>query len=137
MTTIGLSTATTVIEAAAEKAEEIDVPMCIAVVDSGTNLVGFRRMDGAILASITIAQDKGYSAVAMEMSTEEIGEVAQPNEPIFGINTTNDNRLIIFGGGVPLEEDGEIVGAVGVSGGSPEEDVTVAEAGVEAFESPQ
>lgn len=123
------------IEAAQEKAEEIDVPMCIAVVDSGTNLVGFRRMDGAILASITIAQDKGYSAVAMEMPTHELAEVAQPNESVFGINTTNDNRLIIFGGGLPLVDDGELVGAIGVSGGSPEEDVIVAEAGVEAFES--
>jgi uncharacterized protein GlcG (DUF336 family) len=135
MNGLSVSTATTVIEAAHEKAAEIDVPMCIAVVDRGTNLVAFRRMDGAILASITIAQDKGYSAVAMEMPTHELADVAQPNEPIFGINTTNDSRLIIFGGGLLLNDGEKIVGAVGVSGGSPEEDVTVAEAGVEAFES--
>lgn len=134
MNDIDLTTATAVIEAAENEAEEIDVPMCIAIVDSGANLVGFARMDGAILASVDIAQDKAYSAVTMEMPTDELGEAAQPDEPLFGINTTNDNRLIIFGGGIPLEKEGEIVGAIGVSGGSPEEDVTVAEAGVEAFE---
>lgn len=134
MNDIDLTTAMAVIEAAENEAEEIDVPMCIAIVDSGANLVGFARMDGAILASVDIAQDKAYSAVAMEMPTDELGEAAQPGEPLFGINTTNDNRLIIFGGGIPLEKEGEVVGAIGVSGGSPEEDAAVAEAGVEAFE---
>ncbi|WP_254546593.1 GlcG/HbpS family heme-binding protein [Halomarina pelagica] len=132
---MNLSTATAAIDAAVDKAEEIEVPMCVAVVDDGGNLVAFRRMDDALLASVDIAQDKAYSALSLQMPTADLAEVARPGESLFGIHTTNDGRIVVFGGGVPLRSDGELVGAIGVSGGSVEEDVTVAEAGVDAFDS--
>ncbi|WP_342764523.1 heme-binding protein [Haladaptatus sp. R4] len=92
-------------------------------------------MDDALLASIDIAQNKAYSAVSLKMPTHELANASQPNESLFGIHSTNDDRIVIFGGGYPLRVDGDVVGAVGVSGGAVEEDRTVAEAGVEAFES--
>jgi uncharacterized protein GlcG (DUF336 family) len=133
MTRITLDDAKGMIAAAEEKADEIDVPMCIAVADGGGNLVGFHRMDGSLLASVDIARNKAYSSVSLEMSTAEIGEDAQPGAPLYGIGHTNDGRIVTFGGGFPIESDGDVIGAIGVSGGVPEEDVTVAEAGRDAF----
>jgi uncharacterized protein GlcG (DUF336 family) len=92
-------------------------------------------MDGALLASVDIAQNKAYTAASLELTTETVWEVSQPGEPLYGLGETNDGRIVTFGGGIPLEENGRVVGAVGVSGGSVEEDVTVAEAAVAAFES--
>lgn len=103
--------------------------------DDGANLVAFYRMDDALLASIDIARNKAYTAVSLEMDSETVQEVSQPGAALFGIGETNDGRIVTFGGGIPLEADGSVVGAVGVSGGSPEEDVSVASAAVEAFES--
>lgn len=134
MTSITLKHAKPMIDAAEEQADEIEVPMCIAVVDGGANLVGFHRMDGTLLASIDIARNKAYSAVSLKMSTDEIGEAAQPGAALFGIGNTNDGRIVTFGGGFPVESDGDVIGAIGVSGGSPEEDMTVARAGLDAFE---
>jgi uncharacterized protein GlcG (DUF336 family) len=131
---VELDTATGLIEAAQEKATEIGVPMCMAVVDDGANLVAFRRMDGALIGSIDIARNKAYTAVALQSPTGAIGEAAQPGAELYGIETTNDGRIVSFGGGFPLERDGEIVGGIGVSGGAVEEDETVASAGVDAFE---
>ncbi len=108
--------------------------MCVAVVDRGANLVGFHRMDGALLASVDIAQNKAYSAASLQLSTAELSEVAQPGESLYGIHVTNGGRIVVFGGGVPLRDGDEVVGAVGVSGGSVDEDVTVARAGVDAFD---
>jgi uncharacterized protein GlcG (DUF336 family) len=108
-------------------------PMNIAVMDAGRNLVAFQRMDGAWVASIDIAIDKAFTSAGRGLTTREIGEMAQPGQPLFGINTTNGGRIVIFAGGVPLMREGEVVGAVGVSGGTPDEDHEVAEAGVAAF----
>ena len=136
MTEVTLDVAKEIIAAAEEQAAEIDVPMCIAVMDDGANLVGFHRMDGALLASIDISQNKAYSSVTLKMDTETIHDVSQPGESLYGLGNTNDGRIITFGGGFPLEDDdGTVVGGVGVSGGSAEEDMEVAQAGVEAFES--
>jgi uncharacterized protein GlcG (DUF336 family) len=128
-----LSAAQTVVEAARAKAEEIGVPMNIAVVNEGNNLTAFARMDGAWLGSIDIAQNKAYTARAFDMSTKDLAPLCQPNQPLFGINASNQGRLIIFAGGIPLQSDDRIVGAIGVSGGSVEQDHEVAEAGVAAF----
>lgn len=128
-----LQTAQAVIEAARSKADEIGVPMNIAVVDSGTNLVAFARMDGAWLGSIDIAQGKAYTARAFDMSTQQLAPLCQPGQPLFGIHASNQGRLIIFPGGIPLTRDGRVVGAVGVSGGNVDQDQQVAEAGVAAF----
>lgn len=134
MTDPGLEDAKRMIAAAEEEAEEVGVPMCIAVADGGGNLVGFHRMDDALLASVDIARNKAYTAVSLKMSTDAVGEAAQPGESLYGIETTNAGRIVTFGGGFPIETEEDIVGAIGVSGGSPEEDMTVARAGLDAFE---
>jgi uncharacterized protein GlcG (DUF336 family) len=131
--TISLSVAAEVVEAARKKAEEIDVPMNIAVVDAGNNLTAFARMDGAWLGSIDIAQNKAYTARSFDMSTKDLAPLCQPNQPLFGIHASNQGRLIIFAGGIPLMSGDEVIGAIGVSGGSVEEDHEVAEAGVAAL----
>jgi len=90
-------------------------------------------MDSALLASIAISKDKAYTAVALKMTTAQAATVAQPGTPLFGINTTDSSRLVIFGGGLPIVENGRIVGGIGVSGGSVEEDIEVATAGLAAW----
>jgi len=131
--TINLEAAIEIINAAKIKAQEIGVPMNIAVVDEGGNLVAFERMDGAWLGSIDIAQGKAYTARAFNMSTKELSEYAQPGGPLFGINTSNQGKLIIFAGGIPLKKDNLVVGAVGVSGGTVDQDHTVASAAAEKY----
>ncbi|HWR39149.1 MAG TPA: cob(I)yrinic acid a,c-diamide adenosyltransferase [Patescibacteria group bacterium] len=128
-----LEKAKKMIAAAEKKALEIGVPMVIAVVDAGGNLVAVERMDDALLASISIAQDKAYTAVALKMPTQTAAGVTQPGTPLYGLNTTNNGRMVIFGGGLPIMEHGKAIGAIGVSGGAVEEDVCVAEAGLAAW----
>ncbi|MGI8538254.1 MAG: GlcG/HbpS family heme-binding protein [Rubrobacteraceae bacterium] len=133
METIALEDAKRVVAAAEKKAADIGCPMDIAVVDGGGNLKAFVRMDDAFLGSVDIAINKAFTAVAFKMPTEDLAKAAQVGEPIFGINTTNDGRVVIFGGGVPLRRGGDIVGAVGVSTGTVPQDQEVAEAGAAAF----
>jgi uncharacterized protein GlcG (DUF336 family) len=128
-----LDAARHVVETARRAAEAIGVDMNIAVVDEGNNLVAFERMDGAWLGSIDIAQGKAYTARAFNMSTKDLAPLCQPGQSLFGIHASNDGRLIVFPGGIPLEKDGAVVGAIGVSGGAVEQDHVVAEAGAEAF----
>jgi uncharacterized protein GlcG (DUF336 family) len=130
---VTLHAARHVVEAARRAAEAIGVAMNIAVVDEGNNLVAFERMDGAWLGSIDIAQGKAYTARAFNMSTKDLAPLCQPGESLFGIHASNDGRLIVFPGGIPLEEEGAVVGAIGVSGGAVEQDHVVAEAGAEAL----
>ncbi len=122
-----------VIEAAVAKAKEIGQPMNIAVVDAGTNLTAFMRMDGAWLGSIDIAINKAFTAKAFDTSTLELGRNSQPGDQFYGIHVSNRGRVMIFAGGVPIKVKGQIVGAVGVSGGSGEQDQAVAAAGAAAF----
>ena len=133
MESINLSKAQAVVAAAQAKAEEIGVPMDIAVVDAGNNLTAFARMDNAWLGSIDIAQNKAYTARAFDMSTKDLAPLCQSGEPLFGIHASNQGRLIVFAGGIPLVQGDEVVGAIGVSGGSVEQDHEVAEAGVAAL----
>jgi uncharacterized protein GlcG (DUF336 family) len=130
---VGIDSALRVIESARLRAAAIGVPMNIAVVDDGNNLVAFARMDGAWLGSVDIAQGKAYTARAFNMSTKDLAPLCQPGQPLFGIHASNDGRLIVFAGGIPLQEEGEVVGAIGVSGGAVEQDHVVAQAGSEAF----
>ncbi|MBF0528198.1 MAG: heme-binding protein [Deltaproteobacteria bacterium] len=127
---IKLETALEVIAAAKKKAMEIGVPMVIAVADTGGNLLALQRMDEALLVSIEIAANKAYTAVALKMPTEELAKISQSGQPLFGINAVGGGKVIIFGGGIPLKKDGKIIGAIGVSGGSVEDDVKCAQAGV-------
>ena len=123
-----------VLKAALHKATQQGVPMNIAVVDAGGSLKAFVRQDGAFLGSIDIAINKARTARYFNMSTAELGAAAQPGKSLYGIEVTNGS-LVIFGGGELLRNDkGIIVGAIGVSGGSVEEDTHVAKAGVEALE---
>ena len=130
---VSLQAAQAVVDAARAKADEIGVPMNIAVVDAGNNLTAFARMDGAWLGSIDIAQSKAYTARAFDMETRELAPLAQPGGPLYGIEAGNDGRVIVFAGGIPLKVGGRIVGAIGVSGGTVDQDQEVAEAGVAAF----
>jgi uncharacterized protein GlcG (DUF336 family) len=122
-----------IIAAATAKAKEIGQPMNIAVVDAGTNLTAFARMDGAWLGSIDIAINKAFTAKAFDLSTLDLGKNSQPGDQFFGIHVSNHTRVMIFAGGIPIKENGQVVGAVGVSGGSGVQDQTVAESAVAAF----
>ncbi len=130
---ITLDQAEAVIAAAKKKADEIGVPMNIAVVDAGNNLTAFARQDGAWLGSIAVAQDKAFTARAFDAATDDLYEKAQPGGSLYGIGVSNDGRVITFPGGVPLANGDDIVGAVGVSGGEVAQDQEVAEAGAAAF----
>jgi uncharacterized protein GlcG (DUF336 family) len=121
-----------IIEAGIVKAKQIGQPMNIAVVDAGANLTAFARMDGAWLGSIDIAINKAFTAKAFDISTLELGHNSQPKDQFFGIHVSNHTRVMIFAGGIPIKLNGQIVGAVGVSGGSGEQDQAVAEAVVAA-----
>ena len=130
---VTLETAQSIIEAARKKAEDLEVPMNIAVVDVGGNLKSFIRMDKAWLGSIQIAQDKAFTARAFDMSTKDLAKLSQPEDPAFGIHSTNGGRVVIFPGGIPLKVGDDVVGGIGVSGGLPDPDHEVALAGAKAF----
>jgi uncharacterized protein GlcG (DUF336 family) len=123
-----LEDARRVIAAGERKAIELKVPYNIAVVDAGGNLVAYVRMDGAWLGSMAIAIDKAWTARAFDMTTEALAQLAQSGQQGFGINTTNDCRVVIFGGGIPITVNDAVIGAVGASGGSVEQDISVARA---------
>jgi len=126
---ITLEQAEKIITVAKAKSTSIDTKMNIAIVDAGANLVAFGRMDGAWLGSLDISIKKAKTARYFDMPTGIIGTLSQPGEPLFNIEHSNDG-LITFPGGVPIKNaGGEIIGAIGVSGSSVENDHTVAEAG--------
>lgn len=131
---VTLEDARKVIAAAEKKAKEIRQPMNIAVADSGGNLVAHVRMDDAWLGSIDIAIKKAFTSRAFNISTRDLAQHSQSGGQFFGIHASNGGRVMIFAGGVPLQRDGKVVGAIGVSGGSGEQDHAVAEAGARAFE---
>lgn len=126
---IQLADARRIIIAAEKKAKTIKQPMNIAVVDEGGNLIAFERMDGAWLGSIDIAQKKAWTSRAFDIETGTLGTLSQSGDQFFGIHASNNGKVMIFAGGVPIKQDGKVVGAIGVSGGSGEQDHAVAEAG--------
>ena len=130
---ITLKQAENAIAAAKQKATEIDTKMNIAVVDAGANLVAFGRMDGAWLGSLDISIKKAKTARYFDMNTGVVGELSQPGGSLYNIEHSN-NGLITFPGGIPIKNaSGDIIGAIGVSGSSVENDHTVAEAGATAI----
>jgi uncharacterized protein GlcG (DUF336 family) len=131
---ITLNSAREIIAAAEEKATQIGQPMNIAVADAGGNLVAHVRMDGAWLGSIDISIKKAYTARAFDISTKDLATHSQSGGQFFGIHASNDGKIMIFAGGIPLKKDGKVVGSIGVSGGSGDQDHEVAEAGAAAFE---
>lgn len=130
---ITLADARGIIAAAEKKAEEIGQPMNIAVADAGGNLVAHVRMDDAWLGSIDISIKKAWTSRAFDISTKDLAEHSQSGGQFFGINASNDGKVMIFAGGIPLKQGGRVVGAIGVSGGSGEQDQQVAEAGAAAL----
>ena len=130
---VTIDDAQNIINAARKAAQKNKTQMCIAVVDSGANLKAFLRMDDAWVGSIDIAIKKAKTAVFFGMPTGEIGKLSQPGNPLFGIEHSNDG-LITFPGGLPIvDKDGVLIGAVGVSGSSVENDHAVAAAGVKVI----
>jgi uncharacterized protein GlcG (DUF336 family) len=123
-----------VIDGAAAKALELGLPVIVAVLDAGAHLKAFRRMDGAVLASIDIAVSKARTAVLFQANSEAVWEYCKPGAPAPGLQLTNGG-LATFGGGIPIRSrDGNVIGAVGISGGTVAEDVEVAQAALVAFE---
>ena len=130
---VTLNDARRIIAAAEKQAEEIGQPMNIAVVDEGGNLVAHIRMDGAWIGSIDISINKAFTSRAFDIATKDLAAHSQSGGQFFGIHVSNNGRVMIFAGGVPLKRDGKVVGGIGVSGGSGEQDQAVAEAGAAAF----
>ncbi|NJN94406.1 MAG: cob(I)yrinic acid a,c-diamide adenosyltransferase [Anaerolineales bacterium] len=120
------------IEAGLCRAKEIGVPMVLAVVDAAGHVVETRRMDDALIISITLAPNKAYTAATVRIPTHELAKLSQPDAPLYSIDTNIPN-LTLIGGGLPLRQNGRVVGGVGVSGGSVEQDIEVAQAMVAAF----
>src|ERR1700685_244889 len=130
---VTLENARRVIDAAERKAKELGQPMNIAVADGGGNLVAHVRMDEAWIGSIDISINKAFTSRAFDISTKDLAQYSQSGGQFFGIHVSNYGRVMIFAGGIPLKRAGKVVGAVGVSGGSGEQDQDVAEAGAKAF----
>lgn len=130
---VSLEDAQRVIADGQGKAGKIGPPSNVAVVDAGGNLVSHIRMDNAWVGSVDISINKAFTARAFDIATKDLAENAQPGEQFYGIQGSNQGKVMTFAGGIPLRRDGQVVGAVGVSGGSGEQDQTVAEAAVAAF----
>jgi uncharacterized protein GlcG (DUF336 family)/pimeloyl-ACP methyl ester carboxylesterase len=133
MTAVRLEDARRIISAAEKKATEIGQPMNIAVADEGGNIVAHVRMDNAWIGSIDIAMKKAYTSRAFEIETKELAKHSQSGGEFFGVHVSNNGKIMIFAGGIPLKRDGQVVGAIGVSGGSGDQDHAVAAAGAAAF----
>ena len=132
-TSLTLEDARTILAAATKKAEEIAQPMNIAVVCAGGHLLAFERMPKAWLGSIDIAQKKAFTSRAFNIETGALGTLSQSGDQFFGIHASNDGKIMIFAGGVPILKDGKVIGAIGVSGGLGAQDQAVAEAGAAAL----
>lgn len=127
---INLKKAKKMVEAAKKEADKIEVPMVISIVDGAGKLITLERMDNALQVSIGLSRQKAYTAVVMRNTTEKVGELAQPGNELYGIEVSVDD-LVTFGGGIPIFDGQEVIGAIGVSGGAVEEDMQVAQAGLD------
>ncbi|WP_148861342.1 GlcG/HbpS family heme-binding protein [Marinobacter fonticola] len=121
------------IKGASEKANEIGIPMCIAITDESGNLVAFERMDGGKVSSAFVAQDKAFTAAAARKATHEYNAANVPGNLAFGIHTEVGGKLSTVGGGLPVVVDGEVVGGIGLSSGTPQQDMDCAQAGIDYF----
>jgi uncharacterized protein GlcG (DUF336 family) len=131
---LDLADARRIIAAGERRAIQMGVPYNIAVVDGGGGLVAHVRMDGAWLGSVDISINKAWTARAFDMSTDDLSHLTQSGQQGFGLNTTNHSKVVIFGGGIPIKRDGVVIGAVGASGGTVEQDVAVAQAASAGFQ---
>ncbi|MEQ6202492.1 heme-binding protein [Sulfitobacter sp. HNIBRBA2951] len=130
---LDLEDAGRLIAGARAHARSIGVPVCIAVTDESGNLIAFERMDGSKVTSINLAIDKSYTATGIKNGTDVLGTVSQPGQPAYGISSTLGGRMLTIAGGLPVLSEGEVVGGIGVSSGTPAQDLQIAQAGVQAF----
>jgi uncharacterized protein GlcG (DUF336 family) len=130
---LDINDAYVLIAGARDQATKIGVPMCIAITDESGNLVAFERMDGGKVTSSTIAIDKSFTASAAKKATHDYGLSSQPGSPAYGIASTIGGRLVVVGGGLPVIVDGDVVGGIGISSGTPAQDQDCAQAGINAF----
>src|SRR5262249_41952711 len=131
--TLTLDDAKLMLAAAEAKATSFNVAYNIAVVDTGGHLLAFVRQDGALIGSIDLAINKAKTARMFDKPTAWLSEIAQPGKPVYGIQESNDGKVVIFGGGIPVLLDGLVVGAVGASAGTVEQDIAVVQAAVAAL----
>jgi uncharacterized protein GlcG (DUF336 family) len=134
LTSLILADARRLIAAGEQKTKDLGVPYNLAVVDAGGNLIAHARMDGAWLGSIDISIHKAWTARAFDMSTQDLAKMAQSGKPLFGINSTNHEKVVIFAGGMPVKIGDQVIGAVGASGGTVDQDEKVVETAVAAFD---
>lgn len=120
--------------AAENKAMELGVSIVYSVVDAGGNLILLHRMDDSLIASIDISINKAYTSLALKMPTDKVALLAQPGKELYGIQMTNNNRIVLIGGGYPLRVNDRVIGAIGVSGGTVEEDIEIALHSLRVFE---
>lgn len=132
-TKMTLSLAKNLAQIVEKKASEIGVNAVVAVSDEGANTVLVECMDNSYIASYDIAKNKAFTVVSLKMPTSELKKLAQPGSSLYGIQFTNEGKIVIFGGGVPLKVNGRIIGGLGVSGGSEEQDTFLAEYGEKVF----
>ncbi|MFN3276731.1 MAG: GlcG/HbpS family heme-binding protein [Paracoccus sp. (in: a-proteobacteria)] len=137
LTRLDLGDARALIAGATAHAREIGVPMCIAVTDDSGQLIAFERMEGGKVTSTTIAIDKAFTAAAAKKATHDYGTASQPGAPAYGINSALGGRLMVVGGGLPVVWQGQVVGGIGVSSGSPAQDQAVAQAGITGWTTAQ
>lgn len=116
-----------------EKCEKIGKPFVFSVVDAGGHILYTQRMEDAFITSISIAIDKAFTAATMKRATHMLTEKIKPESELFGLNNTNNGRIIPFGGGFPIIVDGDVIGGVGVSGGTVEEDMAVAKVAIDVL----
>lgn len=130
---VTLSEAKRMLLAGEQKAISIGIPYNIAIVDAGGHLIAFVRQDGSLIGSIDLAIDKAVTARIFNRSTAELAALSQSGNPLFGIQASNAGKVVIFGGGIPIRNNGQIIGAVGASAGTVEQDIAVAEAAMDAL----
>jgi len=128
-----LDMAKTMAAAAEKKAIEIDVPMVISICDMSGITVFVERMEDSLLASVQIAQDKAFTAASLKSASSDIADAAKESGTLYGLFSDCGGRIVTFGGGFPIMEGDKFIGAIGVSGGSVEEDMSVARAGLAAI----
>ncbi|WP_078378697.1 GlcG/HbpS family heme-binding protein [Sutcliffiella halmapala] len=133
MVKLTLEIAKQLLSIAEQKARHMGLSCDIAIVDEGANLIAFHRMDNARIADIEVSQGKAWTSVALQMPTNQIAQIALPGGDAYGINTTNQGRITILGGGIPFVIEGKIVGGIGVSGGTSLQDIEVANTAVQAL----
>ena len=130
---LNLDSAKKLIETAENAASKLNIPVCIAIVDDSGNLIAQHKMDNALLISISASFNKAYTAIALKLPTSEVYDLVQPGKPFYGLESIEPGRLCVFGGGIPIVKNGHYVGAIGVSGGTSEQDIIIAQSAVSAI----